>query len=92
MQHKINVCHNHRDFITNSIIKIMFPKSNPSYDKGETSHNKGSKPLSAPNKSVTYSNHTNSSAYDPHQPYIHKIMNHGKEARYKDYSKRAALD
>lgn len=44
-----------------------FPQSNPSYEQGAKSHTIGPQLPSRQNTSVAYSNHTDSSGYEPHQ-------------------------
>lgn len=56
----------------------MFKQSNMSYERGEPSHTIGLQPPSHPNTSVKYSNHTDSSGYEPHQSQIDKRSNGGE--------------
>lgn len=58
----------------------MLPQSKPTYYQAKTSYTIGSNPRSSLSSSFLYSNCTDNSGYEQHQPQIHKASNGGKEA------------
>lgn len=64
--------------------KNTIPQVIPSCLEGVTSNIIGWKTLSQPNKSMAYTNPSNSSAHEPHKTIIHMFSNDDKDGKGKD--------